>query len=71
APRRADGSYPAMQRRESWTPRTPLEALLARSDVPAHHYLAECLLREQPIDVDAAPVPAEAREIDDDKTEAG
>ena len=71
APRRADGSYPAMQRRESWTPRTPLEALLARSDVPAHQYLAECLLREQPIDVDAAPGPAEAREIDDDKAEAG
>src|SRR5688572_17864724 len=34
APRHADGSYPAMQRRESWTPRTPLEALLARSDAP-------------------------------------
>jgi tRNA-dihydrouridine synthase 3 len=71
APRRADGSYPAMQRRESWTPRTPLEALLARSDAPAHQYLADRLLSEEPIDVDAAPGPAEPREIDDDKAEAG
>jgi len=71
APRRADGSYPAMQRRESWTPRDPLEALLARSDEPAHAYLAECLLREEPIAPGAAPDPAAAREIDDDKAEAG
>jgi len=71
APRRADGSYPAMQRRESWIPRTPLEALLARSDVPAHQYLADRLLSEEPIEVDAAPGPAEARPIDDDKAEAG
>jgi tRNA-dihydrouridine synthase 3 len=71
APRRADGSYPAMQRRESWTPRTALDALLARSDAPAHQYLADRLLSEEPIDVDAAPGPAAAREIDDDKAEAG
>jgi tRNA-dihydrouridine synthase 3 len=71
APRHPDGRYPAMQRRESWTPRTPLEALLARSDVPAHEYLADRLLSEEPIDADAAPGPAEAREIDDDKAEAG
>jgi tRNA-dihydrouridine synthase 3 len=71
APRRADGTYPAMQRRESWIPRTPLEALLARSDAPAHEYLADRLLSEDPIDVDAAPGPAAAREIDDDKAEAG
>jgi tRNA-dihydrouridine synthase 3 len=71
APRRADGSYPAMQRRESWTPRTPLEALLARSDAPAHAYLADRLLAEEPIEAGAAPEPAEAREIDDDKAEAG
>ena len=71
APRRADGGYPAMQRRESWVPRTPLEALLARSDVPAHEYLADRLLAEEPIDVGAAPAPAEARAIDDDQAEAG
>jgi tRNA-dihydrouridine synthase 3 len=71
APRRADGSYPAMQRRESWTPRTALEALLARSDAPAHQYLADQLLAEAPIDANAAPEPADAREYDDDKAEAG
>jgi tRNA-dihydrouridine synthase len=71
APRRADGSYPAMQRRESWTPRSPLEALLARSDEAAHEYLAGRLLTEEPVDVSAAPAPAAAREIDDDKAEAG
>ena len=71
APRRADGSYPAMQRRESWTPRTPLEALLARSDLPAHQYLADRLLSDEPIAVEAAPEPADAREIDDDVAEAG
>ena len=51
--------------------RTPLEALLARSDAPAHEYLADRLLSEEPIDVDVAPGPAEARAIDDDKAEAG
>jgi tRNA-dihydrouridine synthase 3 len=71
APRHADGSYPAMQRRESWTPRTPLEMLLARSDAPAHAYLADRLLTEEPVDADAAPEPAAPREIDDDKAEAG
>ncbi len=71
APPRADGSYPSMQRRESWTPRTPLEALLARSDAPAHEFLADSLLAETPIDVQAAPAPAAAREIDDDVAEAG
>jgi nifR3 family TIM-barrel protein len=71
APRRADGSYPAMQRRESWIPRTPLEALLARADVAAHQYLAERLLSEEPVDAGAAPEPTDAREIDDDKAEAG
>ena len=38
-----------MQRRESWIPRTPLGALLARSDAPAHEYLADRLLAEKPI----------------------
>lgn len=71
APRRADGAYPEMQRRESWIPRSPLEALLARSDAPAHEYLADRLLSEASIDADAAAAPAAAREIDDDKAEAG
>ena len=71
APRRADGSYPAMQRRESWTPRTPLEALLARADTPAHAFLADCLLSDGPVEPEAAPDPAAAPDIDDDAAEAG
>jgi len=70
APRRADGSYPAMQVRESWTPRTPLEALLARSDAPAHEYLADRLLAGEPVELAQVPAPAAAREIDDDRAEA-
>jgi len=71
APRHADGSYPAMQRRETWIPRSPLEALLARSDAAAHHYLADRLLAEAPIDVEAAPLASEPRGVDDDEAEAG
>ena len=71
APRRADGSYPAMQRRESWTPRTPLEALLSRSDAPAHEFIADRLIAEDEIVPSAAPAPSAPREIDDDKAEAG
>ena len=71
APRRADGSYPAMQQRETWVPRTPLEALLARSDAPAHEFLADRLLSGEDVEAGAAPAPAAPREIDDDKAEAG
>jgi tRNA-dihydrouridine synthase 3 len=71
APRRPDGSYPAMQVRESWLPRTPLETLLARSDAPAHAFLADALLAEVAIDPDVAPEPAAASEVDDDALEAG
>ena len=72
APRRADGSYPAMQRRETWTPRSPLEALLARSDAPAHEFLADRLISsDDDLDPRAAPAPAAPREIDDDRAEAG
>jgi tRNA-dihydrouridine synthase 3 len=71
APRRPDGTYPTMQQRESWTPRTPLEALLARSDAAAHEYLAGRLIAEESIDAAAAPGPTAAREMDDDKAEAG
>ena len=71
APRRADGTYPSTQQRESWTPRTPLEALLARSDAPGHAYLSDALLGETPVDPDAAPEPDVAREMDDELMEAG
>ena len=71
APRRADGSYPEMQHRESWTPRTPLEALLARSDAETHTYLADCLLSDEPVEPEAAPEPSAVREVDDERAEAG
>ncbi|MGC4082248.1 MAG: tRNA-dihydrouridine synthase family protein [Vicinamibacterales bacterium] len=71
APPRADGTFPAMQHRETWTPRSPLEALLARSDAPAHDYLADCLLADAPVDPANAPAESAAREVDDDAAEAG
>jgi tRNA-dihydrouridine synthase 3 len=71
APRRADGSYPSMQERETWTPRTALETLLARSDEASHTYLADSLLADAAIDPASAPAPAAARSLDDDAAEAG
>ncbi len=71
APPRADGSLPVMQQRESWTTRSALEALLARSDAPAHAFLADALLTDAAIDPAAAPAPTGARDIDDDAAEAG
>ena len=56
ARRRVDGSWPTMQQRET-APlvHSPLEALLARSDDPALDYVTDRLLRDRPLDVDAAP----------------
>lgn len=57
APRHADGSFPAIQVRE--TERnfaTPLDAFLARPDEAAHEHLADCLAYEREIDVNAVPV---------------
>jgi tRNA-dihydrouridine synthase 3 len=72
APRRDDGSYPSMQARESRTPSTPLDALLARNDPSAHAYLADMLLAGAPVDPDAVPPPVSAsRDVDDDAMEAG
>jgi hypothetical protein len=42
--------------------RSPLEALLARSDAPALDYVTDCLLAGTPIDADAAPSPAAVAE---------
>jgi tRNA-dihydrouridine synthase 3 len=57
-PRRADGSFPSMQHRESgFTPRSALEALLARDDEAAFDYLADCLVKSEAIDPDRAPEP--------------
>ena len=71
APPRADGTLPAMQQRESWVARSPLEALLARADAPAHAFLAAALMAGSPVDPAGAPEPTEAGEIDDDAAEAG
>ena len=60
ARQRADGSWPTMQQRES-SPvlRSPLEALLARSDEPALNYVTDALLAGRELDPDGAP-PASA-----------
>jgi tRNA-dihydrouridine synthase 3 len=56
APRRPDGTWPALQQREaSFVPRNPLEALLFRSDEAAFDYLTDALVEGAPIDPDAAP----------------
>jgi len=59
APRRADGSWPSMQERESidWT-QTPLDRLLVRQDDAAHAWLAERLLAGDEIDPESAPPPS-------------
>lgn len=59
APRRADGSWPSMQERESPDfAHTPLEQLLARQDATAHGWLAARLVGGDEIDTAAAPEPA-------------
>jgi tRNA-dihydrouridine synthase 3 len=63
APRRADGSWPTMQERESvgWA-ETPLDRLLVRQDEAAHAWLTERLIAGDAIDPDAAPAPSAAEE---------
>jgi tRNA-dihydrouridine synthase 3 len=57
-PRRADGSWPSLQLREptGWA-RSPLEALLARSDQAAHGWIADRLLAGEEVDPAEAPLP--------------
>ena len=64
-PRRADGTFPSMQHRETAVPRSSLEALLARNDDAAFDYLADCLVMERAIEPDRAPAPAPV--TDDDR----
>jgi tRNA-dihydrouridine synthase 3 len=55
------GRFPSMQVREAdLRPRSPLEALLGRSDTPALDYLADCLTLERDIVPADAPEPASA-----------
>jgi tRNA-dihydrouridine synthase 3 len=59
APRRADGSWPSMQQRESaGVPRSPLEALLSRGDDAALDYVTGQLLTGR--DLESPPQPSEA-----------
>ena len=64
-PRRADGSFPSMQARESegWAV-SPLARVLARSDEAAHRWLADRLLGGDPIDPAEAPPATEALDED-------
>ena len=60
APQRPDGTWPSMQQREaSWTPRSSLEALLARTDDTALDYVTDQLLDGGDLG-EAPPVGTEA-----------
>ena len=67
-PRQEDGTFPTMQRRSAlaeW--RSPLEALLSRSDAAAWSYLTERLTLNEEIDLADVPppseTPADARDV--------
>ncbi|MFO7692911.1 MAG: tRNA-dihydrouridine synthase family protein [Vicinamibacterales bacterium] len=71
APRRADGSWPGMQTRESAAfARSPLEALLARGDEAAIAWLADRLLARDAVDPAEAPAPSAAPEGPGDRDDA-
>jgi tRNA-dihydrouridine synthase 3 len=58
-PRRPDGTFPTMQQRDATKgARTSLESLLCRDDEAAMEYVAERLVREEPLDPDGVPAPA-------------
>lgn len=66
ARRHEAGTFPSMQVRETdLRPRSPLEALLCRSDAPALDYLTDCLVAEREIIPAEAPGPASAVEPGD------
>jgi tRNA-dihydrouridine synthase 3 len=68
-PRRPDGTWPSMQQRESgFVPRSPLEALFARSDEAALDYVTDQLLDAGDL---ANPPPATTPERVEDPIEAG
>jgi tRNA-dihydrouridine synthase 3 len=69
ARRRADGEWPTMQHREQMSdPRSPLEALLARTDEAALEYVTQQLLHDGDF---ADPPPASAPTPESDLVEAG
>lgn len=67
-PQRADGSWPSMQQRESFEPRSPLEALLARVDEAALDYVTDELLNDGDF---GQPPAAGASAAEPDLVEAG
>jgi tRNA-dihydrouridine synthase 3 len=68
APRRPDGTWPEMQHRESGARRSPLEALLARTDDQALDYVTDELLKGG--DLSRPPDPGATAE-EPDLVEAG
>ena len=71
APRRADGTWPGMQTRESAVfARSPLEALLARGDEAAIAWLADRLVARDPVDPAEAPAPSAAPGCPGDRDDA-
>jgi tRNA-dihydrouridine synthase 3 len=69
APRRSDDSWPTMQQREgAWAHRSPLEALLARSDEAAIEYMTDELLNGGDL---SSPPPVGAAAAENDLIEAG
>jgi len=68
ARRRADGTWPTMQQRETQPfVQSPLERLLARADGEALDYVTDCLLLERDIDPEVAPLAlGESSETDVD-----
>jgi tRNA-dihydrouridine synthase 3 len=70
APQRPDGSWPTMQEREGgWSSRSPLEALLARSDDAALDYVTDELLAGG--DLSRPPAAGTPAATDADLVEAG
>ena len=61
APRHADGSWPthAGARQTADWAQTPLDRLLARTDVAAHTWIAERLVAGDDLEPDAAPAAGE------------
>jgi tRNA-dihydrouridine synthase 3 len=69
APQRPDGTWPSMQQREAaFEARSPLEALLARTDDAALDYVTDELLADGDL---GDPPPAGLRAREDDLVEAG
>ncbi|MGE3844075.1 MAG: tRNA-dihydrouridine synthase family protein [Vicinamibacterales bacterium] len=55
-PAHPDGTFPSMQERDGpFDARSPLDALLARTDALAHDYITECLVAGRSVEPDRVP----------------